>query len=173
MAFGQLVDHQFVDRWRPRLLHLGLHGGRVFFGFRATTMDRHSCRSHLRVGAALLGTARSWRGIVPFTHLAREGAYDSHHRTAGIAGRTRRRGAGVAAHGARAAAGDAGGRVFEPRRIAGVRLLPADRPPARFEPNRLRLLDMVRSIAWQTPNMTNCLYIAAKCRWGLTCGISP
>ena len=23
--------------------------------------------------AALLGTARSWRGIVPFTHLAREG----------------------------------------------------------------------------------------------------
>src|SRR6516165_9565779 len=24
-------------------------------------------------GAALLGTARSWRGIVPFTHLAREG----------------------------------------------------------------------------------------------------
>src|SRR5262245_11225239 len=25
------------------------------------------------LGAALLGTARSWRGIVPFTHLAREG----------------------------------------------------------------------------------------------------
>ena len=25
----------------------------------------------------------------------------------------------------------------------------------------------------QTPNMTNCLDIAAKCRWGLTCGISP
>src|SRR5215472_16983359 len=24
-------------------------------------------------GAALLGTARSWRGILPFTHLAREG----------------------------------------------------------------------------------------------------
>src|SRR5262245_66592518 len=35
------------------------------------------------------------------------GAYDSHHRTAGIAGRTRRSG-GVAARGARAAAGDAG-----------------------------------------------------------------
>src|ERR1700740_3589311 len=32
------------------------------------------------------------------------GAYDSHHRTAGIAGRTRRRG-GVAAGGARAAGG--------------------------------------------------------------------
>src|SRR5262249_58160403 len=25
------------------------------------------------LGAALLGTARSWRGIVPFTHLAPEG----------------------------------------------------------------------------------------------------
>jgi len=25
------------------------------------------------LGAALLGTARSWRGIVSFTHLAREG----------------------------------------------------------------------------------------------------
>src|SRR5262249_60408577 len=34
------------------------------------------------------------------------GAYDSHHRTAGIAGRTRRRGGGVAARGGRAAAGD-------------------------------------------------------------------
>src|SRR5262249_33398325 len=35
------------------------------------------------------------------------GAYDSHHRTAGIAGRTRRRGCGVAARGARAAVGEA------------------------------------------------------------------
>jgi len=54
-------------------------------------------------GAALLGTARWWRGIVPFTHLARKGAHDSHHRTARIAGRTRRRGGCVAARGARAA----------------------------------------------------------------------
>src|SRR6516162_8645060 len=52
-------------------------------------------------------TARSWRGIVPFTHLAREGAYDSHYRTAGIAGCTRQRGGGVAASGARAGAGQA------------------------------------------------------------------
>src|SRR5215831_1402033 len=36
------------------------------------------------------------------------GAYDSHHRTAGIAGCTRQRGSDVAARGARAAAGDAG-----------------------------------------------------------------
>src|SRR6516162_6418019 len=50
-------------------------------------------------------TARSWRGIVPFTHLAREGAYDSHYRTAGIAGRSRRGGCRVAARGAGAAAG--------------------------------------------------------------------
>ena len=50
-------------------------------------------------------TARWWRGIVVFTHLAREGAYDRHHRTAGIAGCTRRRGSGVAARGGSAAAG--------------------------------------------------------------------
>src|SRR5262244_1992694 len=42
------------------------------------------------------------------------GADDSHHRTAGIAGRTRRRRGSVAARGARAAVGDAGGGVFEP-----------------------------------------------------------
>src|SRR5215831_12967165 len=39
------------------------------------------------------------------------GAYDSHHRTAGIAGCTRRRGGCVAARGARAAGGDAGDRI--------------------------------------------------------------
>src|SRR5262249_56536279 len=45
------------------------------------------------------------------------GAYDSHHRTAGIAGCTRRRGGGVAARGACATANDAGGRV-PPERFA-------------------------------------------------------
>ena len=39
------------------------------------------------------------------------GAYDSHHRTAGIAGRTRRRGGRVAAYDAGAADGDAGDRI--------------------------------------------------------------
>src|SRR5262249_21961846 len=39
------------------------------------------------------------------------GAYDSHHRTAGIAGRTRRRGGRVAACGARPAASDTGDRA--------------------------------------------------------------
>src|SRR5262245_53924353 len=42
------------------------------------------------------------------------GAYDSHYRTARIAGCTRRRGSGVAARGAGAAVGDAGGRVPQP-----------------------------------------------------------
>ncbi len=45
-------------------------------------------------------TARSWRGIVAYAPRA-GGAYDSHHRTAGIAGRTRRCGGGVAARGER------------------------------------------------------------------------
>src|SRR5262249_8935401 len=35
------------------------------------------------------------------------GAYDSHHRTAGVAGRTRRHGRSMAARGARAATGEA------------------------------------------------------------------
>src|SRR5215831_4510962 len=49
-------------------------------------------------------TAPSWRGIVTFTHPRTGGAHDSHHRTAGIARRARRRGR-LAARGARAAAG--------------------------------------------------------------------
>src|SRR6516164_2651520 len=47
-------------------------------------------------------TARSWRATVPYAPRT-GGAYDSRHRTAGIAGRTRRRGGRVAARGARAA----------------------------------------------------------------------
>ena len=46
-------------------------------------------------------TARSWRAIVAFTHPRTGGAHDSYHRTAGIAGRTRRCGGGVAARGER------------------------------------------------------------------------
>ena len=53
-------------------------------------------------------TLKAW---YPFLYAPRAGgAYDSHHRTAEIAGCTRRRG-GVAARGARAAAGNAGDRV--------------------------------------------------------------
>ena len=58
-------------------------------------------------GVALLGQRA--RGVVSFLYAPRAGgAYDSHHRTAGIAGRTRRRGGRcVAARGARAAIGEA------------------------------------------------------------------
>ena len=42
-------------------------------------------------------TVRSWRGIVAFAHPRTGGANDSHHRTPGIAGRTRRGGGRVAA----------------------------------------------------------------------------
>ena len=48
---------------------------------------------------------------------------------------------------------------------SACRLMPPDPKEARFSGQD--------SPAWQTPNMTNCLDIAAKCRWGLTCGISP
>ena len=47
-------------------------------------------------------TARSWRGIVVLTHLAREGANDNHYRTAGLTGRTRRCRGRVAGRGASA-----------------------------------------------------------------------
>src|SRR5215472_16584318 len=43
------------------------------------------------------------------------GAYDGHHRTTGIAGRTRRRGGGLAARDARATVGDAGDRISRSR----------------------------------------------------------
>jgi hypothetical protein len=58
-------------------------------------------------GGHAVRTARSWRGIVAFTHPRTGGAHDSHHRTAGIAGLTRRGRGGVAARGARAADGQA------------------------------------------------------------------
>src|SRR5262249_22473011 len=45
----------------------------------------------------------------------------------------------LAAGGARAVGGRPSDRVFK-RRVTGVRRLPADRPPARSEPNRLRAL---------------------------------
>src|SRR5262249_30611191 len=57
-------------------------------------------------GAAAVrdSTLAAW---YPSFHAPRTGgAYDSHHRTAGIAGRARRRCGRVAAHGARTAAGD-------------------------------------------------------------------
>src|SRR5262247_3498258 len=80
-------------------------------------------------------TARLWRGILPFTPRP-EGAYDTHHRTARIAGRTQRRG-GLAAHGACAAAADAGDRIHE-RALAGGFRAPRRGVPSRPEGGRLR-----------------------------------
>src|SRR5262245_55425739 len=72
-------------------------------------------RAPARPGYLSVRTARSWRGIVAFTHPRTGGAHDSHHWTAGIAGRTRRRGCLLAARGAGAAASNAGGRFSQHR----------------------------------------------------------
>ena len=58
--------------------------------------------------------------------------------TTGVRHASGRRSLRMAARGARAAARDASGRVFEHRGITGVGHLPADRPTAWFEPDRLR-----------------------------------
>src|SRR5262249_24916691 len=60
-----------------------------------------------RPGCRAVRTARSMAWYLCLYALRAGGAYDSHHRTAGIAGCTRRRGGGLAARGARAAAGEA------------------------------------------------------------------
>ncbi len=65
----------------------------------ARTLLGSSC---IAPGAALLG--QHVRGVVSFFHAPHTGgAHDSHRRTAGIAGRTRRRGGNLAARGARTA----------------------------------------------------------------------
>ena len=64
-------------------------------------------------GAALLGQRA--RGVVSFPlRTSRGRAYDSHHRTAGIAGCTRRRGSRVAARGARTAGGESHAALDDP-----------------------------------------------------------
>jgi hypothetical protein len=59
--------------------------------------------------------------VVSFPYAPRAGgAYDSHHRTAEIAGRARRRGSHVAAHGTRPTARDAGDRVPQRSQLTGT-----------------------------------------------------
>src|SRR5215510_678690 len=87
--------------------------------------------SHTR-GRSRMRESRTYgsvRGACDETHVPTATAARVHHAAW-------QRG-GVAAHGARAAAGAAGGRVLK-QRVAGVRRLPADGTPPRFEPNRLR-----------------------------------
>jgi hypothetical protein len=67
------------------------------------------------------------------------GAYDSHHRTAGIAGRTRRCGGCVAACGARAAAGDAGDRVHQRGGPRPMRAMPLRSDKALAKPASLKV----------------------------------
>ena len=63
--------------------------------------SRHRSGSNQPPTVLNVKTARSWRGIVFFYAPRAGGAYDSHHRTTGIASCTRRRGGCVAARGAR------------------------------------------------------------------------
>src|SRR5262252_7068920 len=78
------------------------------------------------------------------------GAYDSHHRTAGIAGRTRRRYGGVAARGARAASGKAADYRLHGRDHAfgreptGRRFCPAD---ARSRLDRVKRREFITLLA--------------------------
>src|SRR5262249_37036978 len=95
-------------------------------------------RSARSRGPRAVRTARSWRDIVAFTHPRTGGAHDSHHRTAGIAGRTRRCGSRVAARGTRAATGDARGRLPPERGAWSFRLVSGRAPPSteRDRPRR-------------------------------------
>src|SRR5262249_44530388 len=61
------------------------------------------CPARSSQGARALRTARSWRGIVAFTHPRTGGAHDSHHRPTKILSHARRRSRRVAARSARAA----------------------------------------------------------------------
>src|SRR5262245_11385393 len=73
----------------------------------------------------------------PYFYAPRAGgAYDGHHRTAGVAGCTRRHGGGVAVFGARAAA-DAAGDRFPKQRIACRVRADGGRVSSGFEGNRL------------------------------------
>src|SRR5262249_34391328 len=89
-------------------------------GAKQTTLEskpeRGPGRRFVEAGAGghAVRTARSWRGIVPFTHPRTGRAQDSTYWTAGIAGGTGRRGGHVAARCARATARDACGRVPPP-----------------------------------------------------------
>src|SRR5262249_44123686 len=78
-------------------------------GFGAAAIATHEFQH------ANVKTARSWRGIVALYAPRTGGAYDSQHRTAGIAGRTRRGCRCLVVRCARAATGDAVGRVSRPQ----------------------------------------------------------
>src|SRR5262249_9451284 len=68
------------------------------------------------------------------THPRTGGAHDSHHQTAGIAGRTWRRCGRVAAHGARAAAGEGTHHSVSRRRVTRISMMPVMKSSADNRP---------------------------------------
>ena len=62
-----------ADRVRIYLKSLGHFGGKQRELREGEMFGGDARRAPPTLGAALLGTARSWRGTFPFTHLAREG----------------------------------------------------------------------------------------------------
>src|SRR5262249_11491688 len=110
---GSILDQNWGTK-NSRLI-----GGKLVFRLERSL----SCRS-----PAPLRTARSWHGIFPFTHPRTGGAHDGHHRTAGIAGRSRRR-SGVAALGG-AAVWPLAAHGQQPAKLPTVGFIGSDSPDA-------------------------------------------
>src|SRR5262249_29893509 len=96
VAISTSIPPNCLEKWRKI--------SRYAVSSHSCQQSRLTARARPSPGAALLG--QHARGVVSFPYAPRAGgAYDNRHRTAGIAGRTPRRGDRVAAGGACAAAG--------------------------------------------------------------------
>src|SRR5262249_24175580 len=104
--------------WGPKQGHAGVH-------LHVPNCSFSSCMTDPRQ-LAILQYGPGWRGPNAVRSI----------KTARVHHAARRRG-GMATSGACAAIRDAGDRLFE-LRVAGIRCPLADRPPAGFEPDRLR-----------------------------------
>src|SRR5215831_2479709 len=131
-ALPQLCGFQLSRQWPG---FIALAAGLYAIDRREKSTSEPSQPSSLRWSSALLGredcTLLAWYRLLYAPRTG--GAYDSHHRTAGIAGRTRRGGSRVAARSARAAAGDAGAAG-----LVGPRLTALGRVSARLKRDWLR-----------------------------------
>src|SRR6516225_11312947 len=102
-AASSVFEKGCLDRscLRPHALTSQEHGSTSAFGGQSKQLlkaSRGACQGVVgtgpacppaRAGCRALMTAHLWRDIVAFTQPRSGGAYDSHHRTAGTAGRTR------------------------------------------------------------------------------------